>query len=61
MAKQKTVVKKSFSSVSMSINGAVFEASGDSAEVQAKLKEWLEQTLSPIRAVGEIARKTLSK
>lgn len=62
MAKKKSVVvSKKFSSVSMSIKGAVFEAEGDSEEVNAKLKQWLEETLSPIRQVGEAFKNSLKK
>lgn len=58
MAKPKTVVKRSASALTCSINGAVFHAEGDAAEVSAKFTKWLDDVFKPIRTVREAAEKT---
>jgi len=54
-------VSKKVSSIRVSINGAIFEASGDAEEVSRKFSEWLEQTLTPMGKVLEICKKELDK
>ena len=53
MKKKKTVKKgdKNWASITMQINENRFHAEGDNAEVQAKLKIWLDEQFAPMRKV----------
>jgi hypothetical protein len=51
--KKKTVKKgdKNWASITMQIDENRFHAEGDNAEVQAKLKIWLDEQFAPMRKV----------